>query len=68
LQRTHLLGFEHRLNALSPLAVLERGYAIVSKAGGELVRSTHQVEPGEDLGVRVSDGSFSVQVHNGKVE
>jgi len=68
LQRTHLLGFEQRLNALSPLAVLERGYAIVSKSSGELVRSIHQVEPGEDLGVRVGDGSFSVQVQNGKGE
>lgn len=68
LQRTHLLGFEQRLHALSPLAVLQRGYAIVSKAGGELVRSKHQVELGEDLSVRVSDGSFSVKVQNGKVE
>lgn len=64
LQRTHLAGLDQRLNALSPLAVLDRGYALVSKADGRLVRSAHQVQSGEPLTVRVSDGDFGVRVEN----
>lgn len=64
LQRTQLAGLDQRLNALSPMAVLDRGYALVSQADGHLVRSTLQVQPGESLNVRVSDGDFGVRVEN----
>jgi exodeoxyribonuclease VII large subunit len=62
LNRAHLTGLEQRLNTLSPLSVLQRGYAIVTRPGGTLVRSTSQVSAGDDLDVRVSDGSFGVRV------
>lgn len=51
-----------RLEALSPLAPLERGYALLRKQGGEYVRSITQIQPGEQLEARVSDGEFSVSV------
>ena len=50
-----------RLTALSPLATLERGYAIAHR-GAELVRSPGQVAQGDAIDVRVADGSFGATV------
>jgi len=49
------------LNALSPLAVLERGYAVVT-AGGQVVRDVAQVEPGAELAVRLHAGTLRARV------
>jgi exodeoxyribonuclease VII large subunit len=51
-----------RLHSLSPLAVLDRGYALVLDAGGSLVRSTAQLTPGDALTTRLSDGVFTSRV------
>jgi exodeoxyribonuclease VII large subunit len=53
------------MTALNPIAVLERGFAIVTDQGGQIIIKVNQVNPGEALNVRVSDGSFDVHV-NGK--
>jgi exodeoxyribonuclease VII large subunit len=50
-----------RLSALSPVATLDRGYAIVRR-GDEVVRSADQVGSGDPLSVRVADGTFGVTV------
>jgi exodeoxyribonuclease VII large subunit len=50
------------LGALSPLAILGRGYALVSDSSGGLVRSAADVSPGESLSVRVHRGRFGVTV------
>jgi len=51
------------LNAVSPLATLERGYAILSDpAGSAVVRSVQQAAPGARLQARVADGRFIVRV------
>lgn len=48
-----------RLKALNPLAVLERGYAVVrKKTTGKVVRHVKQVKSGDKLQIRVSDGEF----------
>jgi exodeoxyribonuclease VII large subunit len=67
IQRTRLGGLEQRLSSLNPLAILGRGYALVRKTDGRLVRRVGQVSPGEQLQVRVSDGEFAarVQAKNG---
>ncbi len=49
-----------RLATVGPQATLERGYAIVRKDDGSIVRHVVQVNPGERLQVRVSDGGFAV--------
>ncbi|OQB15953.1 MAG: Exodeoxyribonuclease 7 large subunit [Firmicutes bacterium ADurb.Bin193] len=49
------------INALSPLGVLSRGYSVVQK-GGSLIRSITQVKSGDELSVRVSDGSIICEV------
>ena len=50
------------LDALSPLKVLGRGYALVRNEQGELVKQLDQVHSGDKLTVRVADGSFPCQV------
>ena len=61
MQRARLTGLEQRLNALNPLAVLGRGYAVVSQADGQVVHSRQQVKPDDELNVQVSDGQFKVR-------
>jgi exodeoxyribonuclease VII large subunit len=51
-----------RLQSLSPLAVLERGYALVLDEQGALVRSTTQLSQGDRVNTRLSDGSFTSRV------
>ena len=52
-----------RLEACSPLKTLSRGYSLVTNMrSNQLVLSTSQVAPGDDIEVRVSDGGFSARV------
>lgn len=55
-------GLDARLRSLSPLAVLERGYALVMDEHGAVIRSTSQVSPGDRLKTRLSDGEFTSTV------
>ncbi len=50
------------LDALSPLASLGRGYSICFKPDGSVVSRTGQVRTGEDVTLRVSDGSIGCRV------
>ncbi len=49
-----------RMRGLSPAATLDRGYAVVQKADGAVVRDPAAVVGGEALSVRVAAGSFPV--------
>jgi exodeoxyribonuclease VII large subunit len=61
LRHTRLAGLDQRLAALSPLAVLGRGYAVVSHADGRVIRSVQQVQPQDALKIRLSDGQFNAR-------
>lgn len=50
------------LQALSPLAVLQRGYALVQDEAGILVRSAAQLTAGQMVKTRLGDGSFQSSV------
>ncbi len=62
LQHAHLAGMERRLAALNPGAVLDRGYAVVTRLDGELVTSAAQVTAGDAVRVQLRDGGFSARV------
>lgn len=52
-----------RVVALSPAATLERGYAVLQRPDGHVVRSPADAgAPGEELRARVSEGEFTVRV------
>jgi exodeoxyribonuclease VII large subunit len=51
-----------RVAALSPQATLQRGYALVQRAGGALVRDPAEVADDERLSVRVAGGRLPVRV------
>ncbi|WP_018502159.1 exodeoxyribonuclease VII large subunit [Parafrankia discariae] len=50
-----------RMRALSPAATLERGYALVQKADGTVIRAPAEVEAGDPLAVRVAGGTFAAR-------
>ncbi len=53
-----------KLDAMSPLKVLSRGYAMTQNSGGEVVRSVKQVQIGEPISISLSDGKLSATVMN----
>lgn len=51
-----------KLDAMSPLKVLTRGYSVVRKEDGTLLRSTENAAPGEKIIVSLSDGSLTASI------
>ncbi len=62
LRRERIRSSAAQLKAYNPLNVLARGYAVVRKESGEVVRSVTQVTADERLTIRVSDGEFESTV------
>jgi exodeoxyribonuclease VII large subunit len=52
----------HALDTLSPLTTLARGYAILEKPDGAIVRAASEVRPGEELHARLRRGSLDCTV------
>ena len=67
---TRMLEIKHRqfvaltskLDAMSPLKVLTRGYAMAQTADGTVLKSVHQVEPGSTVHITLGDGKFTADV------
>ena len=55
-----------KLDAMSPLKVLTRGYAMAQDEQGQVIRSVTQVSAGDRLTVRLSDGSIDATVTDRK--
>ncbi len=53
-----------KLDALSPLSVLTRGYSITQKPDGEIVRDAHQTSAGDKLNIRLANGKLGVKVES----
>ncbi len=60
--RSRLQTLEQQVKALSPLAILERGYALVFDAAGKLVKSSAEVDVGEKISATLAQGSISARV------
>lgn len=61
-QRSRLERLTSQLEALSPVAILERGYALVFDAEGKLVKDSAQVKVGEEIRARVAQGEIAATV------
>jgi exodeoxyribonuclease VII large subunit len=55
--RAHVDALDGRLRALSPVAVLGRGYSLTTREDGRVVRAGDDVRPGEKILTRVADGA-----------
>ena len=55
-----------KLDAMSPLKVLSRGYSMAMKENGDVVRSVSQVEAGEEIRILLGDGSLEATVTDRK--
>ena len=51
-----------KLDAMSPLKVLSRGYAMAQKESGELIRSVKQTTTGESIVVSLADGKLNASI------
>lgn len=51
-----------KLDALSPLKVLSRGYSLASNSSGALISSVKNVQPNDSFSLRLSDGSLDCVV------
>jgi exodeoxyribonuclease VII large subunit len=60
--RARLNALAGKLDALSPVKILDRGYALVFNANGTLVKDVAQIKPGDRISARVSRGTFNAEV------
>lgn len=51
-----------QLDIMSPIATVSRGYSIAKNASGEILRSISQVNSGDTISLRVSDGEINAAV------
>ncbi len=52
------------LQALNPLAVLDRGYAIVRDDQGHLIKSALNLKNGEKIAIQFSQGQAKAEIYN----
>jgi exodeoxyribonuclease VII large subunit len=69
LQSRHLYGRKQRfmslaakLDAMSPLKVLVRGYSLSTAQNGTVIRSITQTKVGQEIGVRLADGTLTALI------
>jgi exodeoxyribonuclease VII large subunit len=61
-RRGQLEKFSGALEALSPLAILDRGYALVFDSAGKLLKNAAQVKPGDEISARLARGEIKATV------
>ena len=60
--RSRLEQLQRQLQALSPVSILERGYALVFDSSGKLLKNSGQVQPGDEISARLARGSITARV------
>jgi len=61
-RRSRLERLTSELHALSPVAILERGYALIFDAHGDLLKDVNQIQRGQQVTARVHRGEFTATV------
>lgn len=61
-KRASLDQFDQQLKALSPTAILERGYALIFDSEGRLLKNSRQVNAGAKISAHLAEGSFTARV------
>ena len=60
--RNRYISSTAKLDAMSPLKVLTRGYSMTQANNGEIIRSVNQLTPGDQVRITVSDGTALASV------
>jgi exodeoxyribonuclease VII large subunit len=66
--RSQLSLASGKLNTVSPLATLQRGYAIVTNAAGMVVTEARMLQDGEVINARLAQGSVRARVEGERKE
>ena len=61
-KKQRFIALTAKLDAMSPLKVLTRGYAMLQDEYGTVVRSVQQIKPDDTVSVSLSDGSMKAKV------
>ena len=61
-RRASLEQLDAKLSQLSPLRILDRGYAIVTTPAGQIVKEAAAAPPGSEILVRLARGRLEAQV------
>ena len=61
-RRDALTGLAAQLELLNPQRTLERGYAILTDDKGAILRSPAQLQPRQNIGVRLAEGSAQIGI------
>lgn len=62
--RASLAENRARLQSLNPLSVLQRGFAVIERPTGELVTRAAQAAPGDEVRLRLADGTLDAQIQH----
>jgi exodeoxyribonuclease VII large subunit len=65
-RKVRLDRMDTALQALSPLAILERGYALVFDSSGKLLKDAARVKAGDEISARLARGTVNATVKNGR--
>ena len=63
--RAHLAGLGPRLESASPMALLRRGYVLVTNPAGRPITTAASVKPGNKLRLHFGDGEVDVTAQGG---
>lgn len=63
-RRVRLDRIDTALQTLSPVAILERGYALVFDASGKLLKDTAKIKPGDEISAKLARGTVRATVKN----
>jgi exodeoxyribonuclease VII large subunit len=63
-RRSRLERLSSQLQALSPKAILDRGYALVFDADGDLLKDVNQIQRGDTVTAHVAKGEFTAKVES----
>ena len=62
-KRQQFISCTAKLDAMSPLKVLSRGYAMVSTTDGQVIKSVKHIAPGNKANIMIADGTIDVTVN-----
>ena len=61
-EKNQLAVLSSKLDALSPLKVLSRGYSVVKNENGKIIKNSSQVQKGDNISITLNEGEIKAEV------